>query len=366
MSAAPTFGSTATQTLTVPAGDYVEIGLQGNMGSSAVSADTNGGQPADLGIAAVSVGYNTGNSTTAGLQGSATNVTFNANFDAGNSLNGNITGGSSAVSLGKIQESNSAADVAAATGNSPVLTIGATGNTDLFTGLELYTGGTAGTTTLTPVEGTWARVTTNSTTANTYKTAALTETLEALTITTTTGSSTHPIISLTSSAPSGYGTSQGAFNTVGSGGAYGVSTVAVSPSVNLGYVGQSGAFASGDKQIYGMDIVDNTVSGAGLSTELGILEADVNSGALSTTGAVASLTSPSPALPSYDNFFVTFANGNSLTSPSFGWDVTSSNDTNLADALVVSSVSAVPEPATMAGVLFGAASLLLNRRKRKA
>jgi hypothetical protein len=181
-------------------------------------------------------------------------------------------------------------------------------------------------------------------------------------------SPTHAIISLTSSAPSGYGSSQGNFDTVGSNGHYGVSTVAVSPSANLGYVGQSGAFTASDTQIYGFEISD-TSNGENINTELGILEANVNSGALSgPADTTASLSSPSAALPSYDNFFLTITSPEttSLTSPDLGWDVTKTNDTNLTDNLVVESVSAVPEPASIAGVVFGAAGLLLNRRKRKA
>jgi len=197
----------------------------------------------------------------------------------------------------------------------------------------------------------------------------------------------HPIISLVSTAPaSNYGVqittgssnNQGTFSPVaannkltvaGGSGAY---TLAQVTGINSGngdttdYVEAAGFNPATDKEIFALTVKDTSNAG-NLSTELNQLVTDINGSTYGFNATVASLTSPSGAIPGGYNLFLSLS-GAELTGSGdnfLGFDLSTANDPNLTDVLTVSSVAVVPEP-TVAGLagfgLLGA----LGRRKRRA
>lgn len=271
-----------TNTVTLPAGDFFEIGMQG-----AVSGNSS------LGLAAYQVGF-TPSSTNVQMYNNGTNLTTATIEDSSNSsapfanandqqsaINGSGATGSGNNNLGT-------AITLTATSTLTQASYAASSAAELFNKLEFSTSATAGNYTVaTSVNGGLNQVAVTRSGGG-YKNSStgVTASYPTLNVDTTSALSTHPIISLTSSAPSGYGTSQGALDVTGSNGSYIASTVAVSPSTGLGYVTESGAFSANDSQTYGLDISDTTTP-ANLATELGILQNNINTGGLATAGASA-------------------------------------------------------------------------------
>jgi hypothetical protein len=179
------------------------------------------------------------------------------------------------------------------------------------------------------------------------------------------GPVTNKIISLTNAVPSGYGSSQGTITVPGStatGYQVGSVHVATAGGVATGYVQESG-IAAGDTEIYALNI---KVAGSDPSTAQDqALATNIGTSNVGGVTAVA-FADASPALqalfPGYD-IIVTKSGG--LSNPAFlGWDFTST-DASVA-GVTVTDVAAVPEPASAAGLMIGAAGLLLGRKKRQA
>jgi hypothetical protein len=176
---------------------------------------------------------------------------------------------------------------------------------------------------------------------------------------------THSIVSLGSSAPTGYGNTLTTITvTHVSGGA-----------VMAGYdylTNTTTAMATAVQPVTGFSATDTPqefalallVGGvAPTSTQLATIIADINS-ASSTDGVVASLV-PSNfggVFPASKGFDLMLTSTTTDATPNLGFDF--SAETNVA-GVTVTAVAAVPEPATAVGLLVGAGSLLLGRRKNR-
>lgn len=130
------------------------------------------------------------------------------------------------------------------------------------------------------------------------------------------------------------------------------------------YVQASGFSPATDQEIYALNLTsggtDTTpAQETTIANEINASQAGVAVNAVPFASAPASLQA---LFPGYDVFLTTTG---SPSSPMFlGLDTTSISAA--VPSVLVTDVAAVPEPASAAGVLLGAAGLLLGRRKRKA
>jgi hypothetical protein len=201
----------------------------------------------------------------------------------------------------------------------------------------------------------------------TYSTYANGGVAEAETFTypaTTSPTSTHSIISLTSTAPTGYGNSLTTIAlTHGPGGAVVPGYDFLSSTTTATAVQPVTGFVATDvPQEFALALL---VGGATpTSAQLAQIISDINS-ASSTDGVVASLVPANFAgvFKASQGFDVMLTSTTSDTTPNLGFDF--SAETTVA-SVTVSAVAAVPEPATAVGLLVGAGSLLLGRRKNRA
>src|SRR5207248_1947701 len=141
-------------------------------------------------------------------------------------------------------------------------------------------------------------------------------------------------------------------NAIGTGGA----------GQNKFYVEAAGFIPVGDQEVYALNI---TTGGVDINdSQEATLASEINA-SQTGTGVTAVSHTANPALaalfPGYDIFLTT---NTAPSSPMFlGLDF--SGETSVG-SLLVTDVAAVPEPASAAGILLGAAGLLLGRRKRNA
>ena len=171
-----------------------------------------------------------------------------------------------------------------------------------------------------------------------------------------------PLISLTTTAPTAFGTQQGTLNLVGGNTKYSTATATFANAVNTGYVAVNGFNPGTDTEIYGLAVT-------GSAADLQTLVNDINAtgGNTDTNGTVvASLrTAASNAaltgLPAADDIILT-TSGTTSGSPFLGLNFTTV--TGATGALTVSSISAVPEPTTLTALAVGSVGLLAGRRRR--
>jgi hypothetical protein len=183
---------------------------------------------------------------------------------------------------------------------------------------------------------------------------------------------THNIISLTAgnnTAGTNYGSADG---TIAVGGP-GHSSYLVTPATGFtagatGSTNVSGFNPTTDTEIYGLKLLVGGI--APTQTQLSQIVTDINSGTGDnvTAGLIGSLpavfTSVFTTATSGYNLFLTSTNGFTATGGSdLGFDF--SQETNVA-GVTVAGIAAVPEPATAAGIVLGAAGLLLGRRRNRA
>jgi hypothetical protein len=164
---------------------------------------------------------------------------------------------------------------------------------------------------------------------------------------------TNKTISLVATTPTTYGSSLG--------------SVAVSPngkvtSANFaatatGYV----SVTNGPSPYYALKILVGGQTAS--SSAIAAIVADINNNE-SGVGTASALSTDgfASAFPGYD---ILVPDSLSNASPYFAFDFSSTGDADSTYAVTVTSVAAVPEPATMAGVILGAAGLLLGRRKNR-
>jgi len=187
----------------------------------------------------------------------------------------------------------------------------------------------------------------------------------------------HSIISLIAgnTPASGYGNADGTITMGGPGhGSYLVSAAAGFTTATTASVAVTGFNPATDQEIYALKLSQNGSSGSITDTNiLTRIAADINgaNGNNASTGVSASLitgvyTLLFPAASGYD-LLLTSAPGFTATGGAdLGFDFSSSGqgDTSpLVAGVAVTGIAAVPEPATAAGIVIGAAGLLLGRRK---
>ncbi|HEY1922533.1 MAG TPA: PEP-CTERM sorting domain-containing protein [Tepidisphaeraceae bacterium] len=257
--------------------------------------------------------------------------------------------------------------------------------TDFFDSLS-YTALTPGTVTLSPAadpkgSSYWANTLHGTnTSASGYLASTFTNsgdvigTLPVLVINITAPvSGSQSIISLTAAsggAPATYGSSQGTLTVVGSAGSYHVAQ-ATGLSTATGYVEANGFNPATDEEIYALDVTVNGVqaNAAQIGTLISAIDGDgqapISAGVLAAStyaglptvtdsnnpfGSQYNLFLDAPIPPSGDNFF--------------GFDLSSTNDSNLA-GYSVSAVAVVPEPMSLGLLAIGGLGLLSRRNRRK-
>jgi len=183
----------------------------------------------------------------------------------------------------------------------------------------------------------------------------------------------HSIISLTAgnTPVAGYGAPDGTITMVGGNGKYVPQFAAPFTNQATGSVGGSNWNPVTDQEIYALKL-----SLPGGVTDSNVV-ADINggSGNLATNTSSGSVTASlltgvfTSLFPGYDILLTTtgFTAGAGGTAE-VGFDFsTLGGQQNPADnGVIVTGVAAVPEPATAAGIVLGAAGLLLGRRRNKA
>jgi hypothetical protein len=395
-----TLGGTATAptiTITGGAGTVVSLGVDvtvsdpnstiayhGAYDSTPTSGAHHFIQPQNLGLASFGYGFNTSDTTNAPLDPSGVVLNTTGSLFGGSTGTGSENNTAGDVDLGTITGNGLAANISATTAAAVgPLSYGST-TADLFSGLnvDVNAQGT-GSYTITPntQNGYFAYVAynsggTNSTLKPTYKNVTVTGTdtvtnLPALTIilagaTSSTTVSSHAIISLTAgtAAVANYGNADGSLTMTGVGnGSYNVAHDTAFTTSATASVPVTGFNPATDKEIYALKLsLPNGVTDAAVI-------ADINGGGtnVGAVGVTASAVTGvySTLFPGYDILLTSVSGFTATGGASLGFDFTA--DTTAADAgITVTGVAAVPEPATAAGIVLGAAGLLLGRRRNKA
>jgi len=201
--------------------------------------------------------------------------------------------------------------------------------------------------------------------------------------------STLPIFSLTTTAP---GSAYGSTITNGSGNLQGTFTGTGASLNKLTVAGSSGSYVyqqatgikdgSGSSNGPGQANIEANGFSPATDTEVYALDVEVGGSQASTTqlntlvteavadglptGMTVSTTSPSPnPFPGTYNLFLDVSPG--LASDVFlGWDLSSSNDSNLSGGYTVSAVAVVPEPMSASLLVVTALGMMARRNRRKA
>jgi hypothetical protein len=347
-----------------------------------------------LGLASYGFGFNTSDTTNAPMNASGislVNPTLSGIYSGG-ATNGT---GTQAANAGDIDH-NSITQAGAAGNLTTTTAAGLSGDNiavstvDLFTGVEVDLLPTAtGSFTVTPDEPLAATAYlaynsggTTSTQKPVYKnvTASVADTftsLPTLTIvvsagTTTTPTPTHQaIISLLSGAVSQptYGQADGTITMTGGHGIYNVTTAAGFTTSAIGSIAVTGFNPTSDTEIYALKVT-NASAGTFTTAQILTIINDINgtgAGIANTSaGVVASQVSGSVYATLFPGYQILLTSVG-VTDSNLAFDFTGDAETDASapSGIVVTGVAAVPEPATAAGIVLGAAGLLLGRRRNK-
>ena len=163
----------------------------------------------------------------------------------------------------------------------------------------------------------------------------------------------NPILSLTVSAPTAFGSNRGTLTFPNSGSV----TFTTTPT---GYLAVTGFSPSTETEIYALKITDSVPGN--LAADLAEALSEINSASYSGYSVTASTTDPTENFCSGYNFYITITNPTLGTgSPYLGFDFTQLNGTS--DTLSVSAVAAVPEPTSLSLLAIGGITLLARRRR---
>jgi len=170
------------------------------------------------------------------------------------------------------------------------------------------------------------------------------------------GNATPPpsaIVSLTSSTPTGYGSSVGALHVVGGGGSY-APVVIPGLSTAAGYSAVSGFTPTSDTEIFLLKLSSSAKDAA--------LIADINASGGSVGGLVAS--APAGLLANLGgtawDIELSVTNPGALANGDFGFNLGNTTD---GAGISVTEVAAVPEPATLGLLALSGIGLLARRRR---
>jgi hypothetical protein len=358
-------GTAANPVLTVPVGTYIEYGLDAEV--------TGAGT---YGIAAFQTGITNSTLSATSTAVVAPGPTTVNPFFSSNAAVGNVDG------LGGINDNLGTAGsyVAGGTTSTAKINYGEGTFANLYSSQRLKpltTGNASFTLTATNLALAFNYLTkgTNGSSATYSNTAynPATDTVNAMPVlhitygATTGGGSTsaQPIIALLTTAPTSYASQLGstiALTYTGPGG-YVPGSTTFSAS-NKGY-GVVTGFHTPDTEIYALDVL-NASGGALTSAQISAVVSDINA---SESGVTASLVTGiySKLFPGYDVLLTGTTPATTGTTYYLGIDFSATGDQDPAtQGFTVGAIAAVPEPATMAGLVLGASGLLLGRRKNRA
>jgi uncharacterized repeat protein (TIGR03803 family) len=170
----------------------------------------------------------------------------------------------------------------------------------------------------------------------------------------------NPIISLTATTPTAFGSKVGTLTLTGGRGSYtvGSASFAATPT---GYLAVSGFNPSTDTEVYALEITDSAP--ANLTVDLADAASEINAATYTGYEVTASTTDPLSILGTGYDFYITITDPTLGTgSPYFGFDFTQLNGTS--DTLSVTAVAAVPEPTSLGLLAICSLGLLGRRRGR--
>ena len=195
-----------------------------------------------------------------------------------------------------------------------------------------------------------------------------------------TGTAPHTIISLVAAAPTGYGSQLTApagtatfapgtatstaitVNQVGGPTSYvaGFAHVVAATGTAMAFaqVNLGAAPVTGASEIYGLQVLVGGVAPS--ANQIGQIIQDINAGA--ATDGVTAMTPTASITADFGKAFNIELVGTASATSFLSFDF--SSETNVA-GVSVANIAAVPEPATAVGLLVGAGSLLLGRRKNR-
>ena len=175
---------------------------------------------------------------------------------------------------------------------------------------------------------------------------------------------TAPLISLTTAAPTGFGSQLGTLALTGGNGSYRSATVTFATPQTTGYVAVTGFNPGTDTEVYGLRILVNGATPD--ATTLGTIIGDINAtgGNTDTNGTVTAATNTGAFASQFptSNLLLTTA-GTTNGNPFLGFNF--ANVPGVTGTVTVASISAVPEPTSVAALAVGAVGLLGSRRRAK-
>jgi len=382
--------NTTTDTAYIPSGDGLVYGIDGSMtGTTATAAAVVGIAQFAFGMSnsLSSVAVPSGGTTTGSLVFTGANTpVFNSNFATGPftaltpKSNGNGGINPTVSQLGTAWGSGTAAPAGYAPITSGLLVsnleidivAGATpslGTTAIaltnYTSGATYRGDYAFTTAPTPGSaGSGADVVMSSAT----DTISLAGAVLNVGVATPGGTTTshQPIVTLLNTTPTTYGSQIGtAISITGHNSSYSVGNTGLVSGVTTGYTAVSVFNPLTDTEVYALKLNEGGGALSPTSTLIATIVADINASAVNVSAGA--ITGQYAALfPGYDILLVSSPGFTAGAGGVADLGIDFSGDTDAATpGLVVTEVAAVPEPATAAGVVLGAAGLLLGRRKKQ-
>ena len=173
-----------------------------------------------------------------------------------------------------------------------------------------------------------------------------------------------PLISLTTAAPTGFGSQLGTLALTGGNGSYRSATVTFATPQTTGYVAVTGFNPGTDTEVYGLRILVNGATPD--ATTLGTIIGDINAtgGNTDTNGTVTAAANTGAFASQFptSNLLLTTA-GTTNGNPFLGFNF--ANVPGVTGTVTVASISAVPEPTSVAALAVGAVGLLGSRRRAK-